>query len=149
MKVILLQDIKNLGKKGEVKEVAEGYGRNYLIPQGQVAEASKKNMGKLDLELKRKERRESEALAKAQELAQRLENTVMPLEMKAGGAGRLFGSATNADIAAALAKQGIELDKRKIELKEPVKTLGQYEVLIKLHSQVQVTIILDVKPIEG
>ena len=147
MKVILLQDIKNLGKKGEVKEVAEGYGRNFLIPQGQATEATKKNMGKLDLELQRKERREQEALAKAQELAERLNNTVICMEVKAGGAGRLFGSATNADVAAALAKQGIELDKRKIELKEPVKAIGQYQVLIKLHSQVHVTVILDVQPL--
>ncbi|MGI5892178.1 MAG: 50S ribosomal protein L9 [Bacillota bacterium] len=144
MKVILLQDIKSLGKRGDIKEVAEGYARNYLLPKGLVAEANKANMNMLQHEKELKANKEARILADAKQLAQRLQDTVWTIEAKCGDGGRLFGSITNADVADALAKDGIDIDKRKVEIAESIKTIGRYQIILRLHSQVQCQIFLDV-----
>jgi large subunit ribosomal protein L9 len=145
MKVILLQDVKSLGKRGDIKEVAEGYARNYLMPKGLVAEANKANMNMLTHEKELKATKEARMLAQAESLAAKLEGSVLTIEAKSGEGGRLFGSVTNGDIAEALAKDGVNIDKRKIEIAEPVKAVGRYEIILHLYNKVQCKLILDVQ----
>jgi len=136
MKVIFLQDVKSHGKKGEIKEVAEGFANNYLIPKGLAKPASEGNLKSLEAqkqaEARRKEREKDEARA----LAAKLENMTLEIPSKAGENGRLFGSITNKQIAEALEKAGIRIDKRKIVLDDPIRALGVYRVPVKLHSEV-------------
>ena len=145
MKVILIQDIKALGKKGEIKEVAEGYGRNYLMPRKLAVPANKENMTMLEHELQRQEAKEEKLKNEANTLAQKINDQVMVMEVKTGGAGKLFGSVTNADIAGLLEKMGVNIDKRKIETSETIKAVGDYPVILKLHPGVQAKFILQVK----
>lgn len=145
MKVILLQDVKALGKKGDIKEVADGYGNNFLLPKGLALPANKSNLNMLANEQRKKELREEKLLEEAQKAAARLEGTALEILTKSGEGGRLFGSITNGDIAEALAQKGIEVDRRKIELEENIKALGSYQVLIRLHANVQAKIALEVK----
>ena len=145
MKVILIQDIKALGKKGEIKEVAEGYGRNYLMPRKLAVPANKENMTMLEHELQRQEAKEEKLKNEANTLAQKINDQVMVMEVKTGGAGKLFGSVTNADIAGLLEKKGVNIDKRKIETSETIKAVGDYPVILKLHPGVQAKFILQVK----
>lgn len=137
MKIILLQDEKKLGKKGDIVEVSEGYARNYILPKKIGAEASAKNMNDLKLRKANEEKLAKERLEAARELAVRLENMQVVLKIKAGEGGRTFGSVSSKEIAAAFKEQhGIELDKRKIQLTEALKNFGSYEVEVKLHPQV-------------
>ncbi len=145
MKVILLQDVKALGKKGDIKEVAEGYANNFLFPKKLGVEANKANLNRIEHEKQVLATKEATQLAEAEKLAARLEGTTVVLQAKAGEAGRLFGSVTNADIAKALAQNGIEIDKRKIEIPEPVKTIGSYEITVKIHANVQAKFMLNVQ----
>ena len=144
MKVILLQDVKSLGKRGDIKEVADGYARNFLLPKKLVQQASSGNLNSLKHEQDLQAERDARALAKAQKFAEELAEKQLVVTAKCGEAGRLFGSVTAADIAQALAVQGVSVDKRKIELTETVKTLGQYEALVKLHSEVHCKISFEV-----
>ncbi len=145
MKVILLQDVKALGKKGAVKEVAEGYAHNFLIPKGLVMEATKGNMNMLANENHKREMHEAKLLQEAQAMAAQLKDKVLVMPSKCGEGGRLFGSITNGDVAQALGQQNFHIDKRKIELKETVKAVGRYPVTLRLHPQVQVEVIIDVQ----
>jgi len=137
MKVILLSDVKALGKKGEVVEVAEGYARNFLLPRKLVAEASK---GALNLHVEQKraqERRDASVLAEAKDLADKLAAAKLAVKAKAGGNGKLFGAVTNADVADAIhSSLSVAVDKHKIEIKSQIKALGSYPVEIKLHKNV-------------
>jgi large subunit ribosomal protein L9 len=137
MKVIFLQDVKGQGKKGEVKEVSEGYVRNFLLPKGLAKLASDGNLKTLELqsasELKRKEKEKENAQA----LAARLEAMTIVVKTKAGEGGKLFGAITSKQIAEALETQGHKVDKRKLELEEPIRTLGVTEVMLKLHPEVK------------
>lgn len=145
MKVILLQDVKALGKKGSVKEVAEGYGRNFLLPRKLAVEATTANMKILEKENQRLAEDEAKKLADAKALAARLKEAEIVVKGKAGEGGRLFGSITNKEIADAIsAVVGTEIDKRKVELNEAVKALGEYKVMIRLHPQVHQEIIVRV-----
>ncbi len=144
MKVILLADVKSLGKKGEIKEVADGYGRNFLIAKKLAQEATSANLNSVEHERKLQADREAKALAEAKELANTLKDTKVTVLAKCGEGGRLFGSITTADIATALADQGFKVDKRKIEINENIKALGEYKATIKLHTKVQAAVILDV-----
>lgn len=139
MKVILLQDIPKMGKKGDVIEVAEGYGRNYLLPRKMASEASQGKLNEL-AELKKAENRKNKQIEEqAKELGSKLEKTVVKLSAKVGDGGRLFGAISNKDIAENLDKQhNIKLDKKKIVLKSPIKNLGEYKITVKLHPKVQV-----------
>lgn len=144
MKVILLQDVKALGRKGDVKDVADGYARNFLFKNKLAQPADKANMNSLNHELKLQMQREAAAKAKAEEMAASLKEQTVHLEMKCGEGGRLFGSVTTGDVSAALEKMGYKVDKKKIELAENIKTLGEYTATLKLHSSVHVDIKIEV-----
>lgn len=146
MKVILLADIKSLGKRGDVKEVADGYARNYLIPKKLAQPADKSNMNIVEHEKVLKIRAEEKLLADATAIAEKLGDRTVTVKANVGEGGKLFGSVTSGDIAAALAGQGINIDKRKIEISEPIKNAGSHQVTIKLHPQVQITVTIEVKP---
>ena len=133
MKVILLNDVKSLGTTGVVLEVADGYARNYLLPRGLAAEASKGSLALLEQQRKAKARRDAEAIADAQELAVKLEAAVISVPAKSGGNGRLFGGVTNANVSEAIHRDlGVEIDRHKIEVPDNIKSLGSYPVEIRL-----------------
>lgn len=145
MKLILLTDVASLGKQGDVVEVSQGYGRNFLIPRKLATEADKGALARLGSQQKAQQKREAQVLAEAQALAQRLESAKLAVKAKAGGNGKLFGAVTNADVATAIADAlAIALDKHKIELKTSIKALGSYPVEIKLHKNVVAKTTVDV-----
>ena len=132
MKVIFQQDVRGQGKKGEMKEVSEGYGRNYLLPRKLAVEATADNMNALRLKEKAKAAAIAAEKAKAMENAKQLENIIVKLPAKAGSAGKLFGAVTSQEISDALKEQyGIEIEKQKIVQAEPIKSFGSYEVKCK------------------
>ena len=132
MKVIFNVDVKGQGKKGEMKEVSEGYGRNYLLPRKLAVEATADNMNALRLKEKAKAAAIAAEKAKAMENAKQLESIVVKLPAKAGSAGKLFGAVTSQEISDALKEQyGIEIEKQKIVQAEPIKSFGSYEVKCK------------------
>lgn len=149
MKVILVEDMKKLGKKGDVVEVADGYARNYLLPRELVLEATAANLKELEKRKKKQATREAQEEARARELADRLRGKVITVRAKAGEGGRLFGSITGQDIAQALAAElGVNLDRRKIELTEPLKALGGYTVPIRLYREFTVDVTVKVEAID-
>ncbi|MGI6361736.1 MAG: 50S ribosomal protein L9 [Bacillota bacterium] len=149
MKVILLEDIKSLGKRGDVKVVSDGYARNFLLPKKLVVEADKSTMNMLEHEKEVQAKKEAEILAKAKDVANKLKEQGFSIKAKCGEGGRLFGSITNADVAEELAKSGIEVDKRKIEISEPIKSLGDYQVVLRLHPKVQSKIMIKIEAVEN
>ena len=137
MKVILLQDEKSLGKKGEVVEVSEGYARNMLLKKGLGKEATGSNMNDLKLQKANAEKVAKEALEAAQALGKEMEGKTVKLAVKTGEGGRVFGSVSSKEVAEALKKQlGYEIDKKKILMEAPIKMLGVTNVQIKLHTKV-------------
>lgn len=133
MKIILMNDVKSLGTIGTVLEVADGYARNFLLPRGLAAEASKGSLALLEQQRKAKARRDAEAIANAEALGKQLEGLQLSVPAKAGGNGRLFGAVTNGNVADAIhAALGIEIDRHKIEVPENIKSLGSYPVEIRL-----------------
>ena len=137
MKIILLQDVKKLGKKGEIIEANDGYARNYIIPQKLGIEANGKNMNDLKLQKNNQEKVALEQLNAAKQLAENIATKQVVVKIKAGESGKVFGSISSKEIAAAAKEQvGLELDKKKIQLSDPIKTFGVHEVAIKLHPQV-------------
>ena len=137
MKVILLEDVKALGKKGEIVNVSDGYARNCILPKKLGVEANGKNMNDLKLQKANADKIAKEQLEAAQELAKELETKEVIVGMKSGEGGRAFGSVSSKEIAAAAKEQcGLELDKKKIQLPEAIKSLGVYEVNVKLHTKV-------------
>lgn len=141
MKVILLKDVPGQGKRGDVINVAEGYARNYLLPRNLASEASQRKIKELS-DLQQKNALKGEKLRQeAQELAARLENITVVVKTKAGEGGKLFGSVNNKDICDAMVLQHrIQLDKKKVALKEPIKQLGEYSAVAKLHPDVHAEI---------
>ncbi|WP_223702763.1 50S ribosomal protein L9 [Sutcliffiella deserti] len=141
MKVIFLKDVKGKGKKGEVKNVADGYAHNFLLKQGLAMEASSGNLKSVEAQ-KNKEAKEAEQeLEKAQELKETIENLTLEFQTKAGEGGRLFGSITTKQIAEELQKKHkIKIDKRKMELSDAIRALGYTNVPVKLHSEVTATL---------
>jgi large subunit ribosomal protein L9 len=137
MQVILRERMDNLGNAGEVVEVKPGYARNYLIPQGLAYEASQANLRRIEHERAQVSRRAEEQLVDARGRAGALEGVSVTFNARAGQEGRLFGSITTGDIAEKLAAQGIEVDRRQIELEEPIKALGVFSVPIRLHADVR------------
>ncbi|SDX28719.1 LSU ribosomal protein L9P [Marininema mesophilum] len=145
MKVIFQQDVKGQGKKGEVKEVSEGYARNYLLPRKLVVEASAGNMNSLKEQKRRDEERKVVELEQAKKFAEQLAKLDITLHSKAGEGGRLFGSITSKQISQHLKReQGISLDKKKIELDEPIRSLGVTKIPVKLHPKVKTTLSVQV-----
>ncbi|HEU4882839.1 MAG TPA: 50S ribosomal protein L9 [Longimicrobium sp.] len=137
MQVILRDRIENLGEAGDVVDVKPGYGRNYLIPKGLAYEASAANVRRMEAERAAQGRKEAETLGEARTQAAALEGVSLTFNARAGQEGKLFGSITNGDIADKLAEQGITIDRRQIELDEPIKSLGVHSVPVRLHSQVR------------
>jgi large subunit ribosomal protein L9 len=137
MQVILRDKIENLGNAGDVVEVKPGYGRNYLIPKGLAYEATQANVRRMEAERAAQGRRDAETLDDARKRAASIEGVSLTFHARAGQEGKLFGSITSADIAEKLAEQGIEIDRRTIELEEPIKALGVSSVPVRLHPQVR------------
>lgn len=141
MEVILLKDIKRLGQAGQIKTVAEGYGRNYLIPRGLAMLATDAARKRAAQQATTSRRRETKGRAEAEAQADQLENVELTFTVRAGETGRLYGSVTNADIAEKLGqKLGQDVDKRKVQLEEPIKRLGDWDVDVKLYSGVSTTV---------
>ncbi len=140
MKVIFQKDVKGQGKKGEIKEVSEGYARNYLLPKGLVIEANDANLKTLQAVEKSVERKEQEKKEQAEALAKQLEAMDIRIPAKAGDGGRLFGAVTSKQIADFLESKKVKVDKRKIELNEQIRSLGTTEVIVRLHPKVAATI---------
>jgi large subunit ribosomal protein L9 len=136
MQVILRDRIENLGNAGDVVDVKPGYGRNYLIPKGLAYEATQANVRRLEAESAARGRRETETLNEARQRASAIEGVSLTFHARAGQEGKLFGSITSQDIADKLAEQGITIDRRSIELEEPIKALGVTSVPVRLHPQV-------------
>ena len=137
MQVILLQDVKSLGKKGDIVKVSDGYARNYVLPKKLGVEANDKNKNELKLQKAHEDKIAAQKLAQAQELAASLEQIKITVKMRAGEGGKVFGSISAKEIAAAAKEQhGLDLDKKKIQLADPIKSFGMFEVPIKLHTQV-------------
>ena len=132
MKVILLQDVKGKGKKGQMIEVSDGYARNYMLPRKIAVEATPDAVNTMRMNDKATQERIAREKAEAMELSKKLREMTLTVTAKGGGAGRLFGSVTNQEIADALAKTGIKLDKRKIIIADPIKNVGTYTVTCKL-----------------
>lgn len=148
MKIILLQDEKKLGKKGDIIEASEGYARNYILPKKIGVEATPKNMNDLKLQKANDAKVAQEQLDAAKALAAELETKQIIVKIKAGENGRTFGSVSTKEIATAVKEQcNLEIDKKKIQLPEALKNFGSYEVAVKLH--VQVTAKLTVKVVEA
>ena len=137
MKVILLEDVKALGKKGQIVNVSDGYARNFILPKKLGVEATSKNLNDLKLQKANAEKVAAEQLAAAKELAEKIEKLTVTLKMKAGEGGKAFGSVSSKEIGKAIEDQiGLEIDKKKLVLPEPIKTFGTHEVPVKLHKDV-------------
>ena len=137
MKVILQQDVKGKGKKGQLVEVSEGYGRNYLLPRGLAVAATADNMNQMKQAEEARAHREAVELAEAEANAKKFESIIVHMTAKGGTSGRIFGSVTSKEIAAQLKKEhGIEVSKQKIVLDEAIKTFGTFELKVKLYPEV-------------
>ncbi len=132
MKVILLQDVKGKGKKGQMLEVSDGYARNFMLPRKLAIEATADAINTMKMNDKATQERIAREKAEALAVSKQLREMTLVVKAKGGGAGRLFGSVTNAEIADALAKSGVKLDKRKIVISETIKNVGTYTVTCKL-----------------
>lgn len=137
MEIVLLEDVKALGKKGQVVKVNDGYARNFILPKKLGVEATSKNLNDLKLQKANAAKVAAEQLAAAKELAEKIEAVSVTLKMKAGEGGKAFGSVSSKEIAAAAAEQlNLDIDKKKLVLPEPIKTFGNHEVPVKLHKDV-------------
>lgn len=145
MKVILLQDVKALGKKGEVVNVNDGYARNFILPKKLGMEATNANMNDLKLQKANADKIAAESLANAKTFKEEVETKTIRVSIKSGEGGKVFGAVTGKEIAQAAKKQfGYDLDKKKIVVKEPIKAFGIHEVPLKLHPQVTATLKVEV-----
>ena len=145
MQLILLDDVKKLGKKGDVINAAEGYARNFLIPRGLAVEATGGKLKNLEMQKRAVNEQRQKAENKARELGSKIEGLKIIISTRVGEAGKLFGAISNKDIAEALKNShGLVVDKKKIILKNPIKALGEYSIVIKLHPAVQAQITLNV-----
>ena len=144
MKVILQQDVKKLGKKGEIVEVSEGYGRNFLLPRKAAVLANAENMNVAKAQAGSKARKEAMATDEAKLMAAQLEKVSVTIPVKIGENGKLFGSVTGKDVADALKKEKIDIDRRKITIKGEVTGAGEYEAVIKVHPSITSTIKVNV-----
>lgn len=145
MKVILLTEVKGLGKADDVVEVNDGYARNLLFKKNLALEATPANMNSIKLKKGAQAEKARRELLEAKETGKKLAEKRVALEMKAGEGGRLYGAVTAMDIVAALEKQGFKIDKKNVVIKNPIKSIGSFEVTLKLHPEVSVTVTIDVK----
>jgi large subunit ribosomal protein L9 len=137
MEIILRQSVENLGKPGDIVKVSPGYARNYLLPRGLAYEATPGNRKRIAMEKARLEAAEAERIKAAQSLAERLESVQLTFSARVGDEEKLFGSVTTADIAQQLEAQGFDIEKRQIDLHEPIKSLGVYKIPVRLHAEVK------------
>lgn len=144
MKVLLKEDVKSLGKAGEIVNVSDGYGRNYLIPKGLAVPADEKNIKAFELQKKKILEALEREKEKTAQFAETLRSLTLTIKAKAGEEGKLFGSITTMDISAELRRQGIELDRKRIQLEEPIKRLGEYKIPVKLPHDINSEFILRV-----
>jgi large subunit ribosomal protein L9 len=145
MRVVLRTDVDNLGKRGDIREVADGYARNYLLPKGLAIGASKGVEGQAEAMRRARDLRDARDREAAELVARTLVPQVVRIPARAGVDGRLFGSVTAADVVDAVAQQaGVDLDRRKLRLEEPIKSLGTHEVPVKLHSDVEFRVTVEV-----
>ncbi len=150
MKVILLQDVENLGRTGEVREVSAGYARNYLLRQSLVVEATPSQLKRVEALQARGRKEEERRRREAMSLAEKLGALTVTMPVRVGEGGRLFGTVTTADVAAALkAQHGHEVDRRHVEIAEAIRAVGPHEATVRLEAQVQATLKLDVVAIEA
>jgi len=150
MKVILLQDLRGIGKKGQIIDTTDGHARNYLIPRKLAVEATAHHLNEIEMKKKAELRRQNSELEAAQALGKSLSETSVQIAVKSGENGKLFGSVTNKDIASALSvKTGLAIDKKKVILDEPIKTIGEKYVEVKLHPQVSARITVDIVRLES
>lgn len=146
MKVILREDVPNLGKSGELVTVKDGFGRNFLLPRKLAVLASEQNVRQLEHEKQAAEARIAKARAGAQEQAKKIGAVTVTLKRKVGEQDKLFGSVTALDIAEGLAAQGVQVDRRSLHMAEPIKTVGSHNVELRLHRDVTATIKVEVQP---
>lgn len=145
MKIILLQDVKALGKKGQIVDVSDGYARNAILPKKLGVEANGKNLNDLKLQNQHADKVAAENLANAKALAEKVKEQKVVIRIKTGEGGKLFGSVSTKEIAQATKEQtGIDIDKKKMHLEDSIKALGTYEVAVKLHPQVSTTLSVQV-----
>jgi large subunit ribosomal protein L9 len=144
MKVILKEDVKNIGSMGQILDVADGFARNYLVPRGLAMEANVKNVKSLEHAKRVVQEKAKKVKGQAEDLSTRIANITVMIKAKAGEEGKLFGSVTTMDIAEQLKNEGIDIDKKKISLDEPIKRLGTYTVNIKLHPEVSTPVQVEV-----
>lgn len=137
MKLILLQDVKSVGKKGDLINASEGYAKNFLLPKKLAVEATKSNLNDYELKQKADAKRKQEELEKAREIAKALEDKVVTVKVKTGGNGKLFGSVTNKEVAEAIVEQTkLDIDKKKVSIGDPIKMVGERTAVVKLHPKV-------------
>ena len=137
MKLILLQDVKSVGKKGDLINASEGYAKNFLLPKKLAVEATKSNLNDYELKQKAEAKRKQEELEKAQEMKKQLDEKVVVIKVKTGSNGKLFGSVTNKEVAEEIIKQtGMDLDKKKVSIGDSIKMLSERTAVIKLHPKV-------------
>jgi large subunit ribosomal protein L9 len=145
VKVILRSDVADVGNKGDIVEVADGFARNYLVPKGFALKATDGNIEQAASMRRARDVRDAKDRGAAEEVAQKLVPKVITVKAKAGAEGRLFGSVTSSDVATAVQEQtGIELDRRKLHLDEPIKSLGTHQIATRLHSDVEFAITVEV-----
>lgn len=148
MKVILTETVHGLGGRGDVVNVKNGYARNYLLPKQLAKEATPGNLKVVEQQKIKWAELEKAELAEAKSAAERIENARVTIEKRVGDAGTLYGSVTTAEIAEELDKQGIEIDKRRIEMPEAIKTVGEHELNVKVHREVEAKLMVEVVPTE-
>lgn len=148
MEVILIQDVKSLGKKGDIVKVNDGYARNFILPKKLGLEATKQNLNDLKLQKAAEEKKQKEILDEAKDLAKKLGEITVKVNIKAGEGGKTFGSVSTKEIAQAVKEQfGFDFDKKKLQLNDPIKNAGSYTVAAKLHPQVTAEIKVKVEAV--
>lgn len=147
MKVVLLKDVKGTGKKGEIKEVADGFATNFLFKNNMAKRADNNAINENNMQKSAQNFHKQEEIKEVKELAKQIEGKLITLKIKCGANGKMFGSVTSKEIADALIKENIKLDKKKIDLKEPIKSVGVYKVVAKIYPEISATFSVDVLPL--
>lgn len=148
MKLILLEDVKSVGKKGDLVNASEGYAKNFLLPRKLAVEATKANLNEYELKQKADAKRRQEELEKAQETAAALKDKVVTIKVKTGGNGKLFGSVTNKEVADAIVEQTkLDIDKKKVSIGDPIKMVGERTAAVKLHPKVSAEVTIKIEEV--
>ncbi len=147
MKVVLLKDVKGTGKKGEIKEVADGFATNFLFRNNMAKRADNSAINENNMQKSAQNFHKQEEIKEAKTLAKQIEGKIIALKIKCGANGKMFGSVTSKEIAEELEKIGVKLDKKKIDLKEPIKNVGVYKVVAKIYPEISATFSVDVLPL--